>query len=133
MERVVERMAEIRIKKVDENEIDTVLAEDIDFQGVLSFNRPLMVKGNFKGEIKASSDLHVGKDAVIEARIEANMVSAQGTIKGDIVAHSRVELFSTASVTGDIFTPDLEIERGCRLNGFCRMDKNGADRGDGRA
>ena len=114
-------MAEVRIKKIEESEIDTVLAEDIDFQGVLSFSKPLMVKGRFKGEIKASSDLHVGRDAHVEAKIEANRVSTQGTVKGDIVAHSRVELFSTATVTGDIVTPDLEIERGCRLNGYCRM------------
>ena len=46
-------MAEVRIKKIEESEIDTVLAEDIDFQGVLSFDKPLMVKGRFTGEIKA--------------------------------------------------------------------------------
>jgi cytoskeletal protein CcmA (bactofilin family) len=116
-------MAEVRIKKIEESEIDTVLAEDIDFQGVLSFDKPLMVKGRFKGEIKAMSDLYVGHDAVVEAKIEANLVSAQGTINGDIVAHRRVELFSTATVNGDIITPDLEIERGCRLNGHCKMVK----------
>jgi cytoskeletal protein CcmA (bactofilin family) len=114
-------MAEVRIKKIDESEIDTILAEDIDFQGVLSFDKPLMVKGKFKGEIKAMSDLYIGPQAVVEAKIEANLVSARGTIRGDIVAHKRVELFSTATVDGDIITPDLEMERGCRLNGYCRM------------
>jgi len=114
-------MAEVRIKKIDENEIDTILAEDIDFQGVLSFTSPLMIKGRFKGEIKAESDLYIGRDAVVEAKVEAKTVSARGTIHGDIVAHSRVELYSTAVVYGDILTPDLEIERGCRLNGHCRM------------
>jgi cytoskeletal protein CcmA (bactofilin family) len=114
-------MAEVRIKKFDENEIDTILAEDIDFQGVLSFDKPLMVKGRFRGEIKAMSDLYVGQEAVVEAKIEANLVSARGTIRGDIIAHNRVELFSSATVDGDIITPDLEMERGCRLNGHCKM------------
>ncbi len=114
-------MAEVRIKKFDENEIDTILSEDIDFQGVLTFDKPLMVKGQFRGEIKAMSDLYVGPEAVIEAKIEANLVSARGTIRGDIVAHKRVELFSSATVDGDIITPDLEMECGCRLNGNCKM------------
>lgn len=114
-------MSDVRIKKLDENEIDTILAEDIDFQGVLSFERPLMIKGKFKGEIKASGDLYIGPDAMIEARIEANLVSARGAIKGDVIAHSRVELYSTAAVNGDIVTPDLEIEGGCRFNGHCKM------------
>ena len=116
-------MAEVRIKKIDENEIDTILADDIDFQGVLSFEKPLMVKGTFKGEIRASGDLYIGPDAVVEAKIEADLVSARGTIRGDIVARSRVELFSTSSVDGGIITPDLEIERGCKLNGHCKMEK----------
>ena len=121
-------MAEVRIRKIDENEIDTILADDIEFQGVLSFEKPLMVKGNFKGEIKASGDLYVGPDAVVEAKIEANLVSARGTIKGNIAAHSRVELYSTAAIEGDIHTPDLEMERGCKLNGYCRMGNPGGGR-----
>ena len=45
-------MAEVHIKDMDEHEIDTILAEDIDFEGHLTFKKPLMIKGKFKGEIK---------------------------------------------------------------------------------
>lgn len=115
-------MTEVRIDKVDENEIDTVLAEDIDFEGVLSFTRPFMIKGRFRGEIRALGDLYVGPDAVVEAQIEADLVSARGRIKGDIRARRRVELFSTAHVEGNITAPSLEVEGGCRFNGYCRME-----------
>jgi cytoskeletal protein CcmA (bactofilin family) len=115
-------MNEVRIDKVDESEIDTILAEDIDFEGVLSFSRPLMIKGRFRGEIRASGDLYVGPDAVVEAQIEADLVSARGRVKGNIQARRRVELFSTAHVEGDITAPSLEIEGGCRFNGYCRME-----------
>ncbi len=115
-------MTEVRIDKVEENEIDTVLAEDIDFEGVLSFTKPLMIKGKFRGEIRASGDLYVGPDAVVEAQIEAGLVSARGRITGDIQAKRRVELFSTAQVEGDITAPSLEVEGGCRFNGYCRME-----------
>ncbi len=119
MERV--ELRDVRIKPIDENEIDTILAEDIDFEGVLTFQKPLMVKGRFKGEIKASSDLYVGEKAEVTAKIEANRVSAKGRIQGDIVARNRIELFSTAQVDGDLISPDLIIESGCRYNGTCRM------------
>src|SRR3989304_6233658 len=95
------------LKRRDEREIDTVLAEDIDFSGVLSFNEPLMIKGKFRGEIKAQGDLYVGEKADVEAKIEARMISTRGKIKGNIEALSRVELFSTAIVDGDIKCPDL--------------------------
>jgi cytoskeletal protein CcmA (bactofilin family) len=64
----------------------------------------------------------VGPDAIVEAEIVADLVSARGRIKGDIRAHRRVELFSTARVEGDITAPALEVEGGCRFNGHCRME-----------
>ena len=114
-------MAEVRIKDIDEHEIDTILAEDIDFEGTLTFKKPLMIKGKFKGEIKSTSTLHIGEKALVEATTEAAIVSSKGTHKGDIVGHSRVELFSTAQVEGDITTPDFVVESGCRFNGLCNM------------
>ena len=116
-------MRDVRINQIDENEIDTVLAEDIDFTGVLTFKKPLMIKGNFNGEIKASSDLYIGEKAFVKAKIEANRVSTKGRIEGDVVARTRVELASTASMKGDLSTPDLVMESGCKYNGVCAMSE----------
>ena len=91
-------MAEVRIKDIDEHEIDTILAEDIDFEGHLTFKKPLMIKGKFKGEIKSTSSLYIGEKAYVEATTEAGIISSKGAHKGDIQGHSRVELFSTAKV-----------------------------------
>lgn len=124
-------MSEITIQSFDESEIDTILAEDIDFDGVLNFAEPLMVKGKFVGEIKASGDLYIGKEAVVEAQIEANLVSLRGRVKGNITAHKRVELFASAAVDGDITAPNIIMESGCRFNGQCNMQSPGND-GEGR-
>lgn len=130
MERV--ELRDVRIKPIEENEIDTILAEDIDFEGVLTFQKPLMVKGRFKGEIKASSDLYVGEKAELTAKIEADRVSAKGRIRGDIVARKRIELYSTAQVEGDLVSPDLVMESGCRYNGTCRMPGGPGRQGEKR-
>ena len=114
-------MAEVRIKDIDEHEIDTILAEDIDFEGQLTFKKPLMIKGKFKGEIKSTSALYIGEKAYVEAATEADVVSSKGRHKGDIVGHARVELFSSAHVDGDITTPDFVVESGCKFNGYCNM------------
>ncbi len=115
-------MAEVSIKNVEESEIDTILSEDIDFTGELSFEKPLMIKGKFNGEIKSSSDLYIGKDAVIKAQIEADLVSVKGKIDGNITSKKRVELFSTASITGDITSPAIVMENGAIFNGICTMN-----------
>ena len=119
-------MSEIQIKSVKEEDVDTILAKDIDFTGSLTFKKPLMIKGKFNGEIKASGDLHIGKDAIVKAKIEANLVSLRGKVQGNIFANSRVELFSTSSVEGDISTPDIIMESGCVFNGVCSMQTRSA-------
>jgi cytoskeletal protein CcmA (bactofilin family) len=43
-------MSDIRMRGVDEREIDTVLAPDIEFSGELQFSDPLMIKGISKGK-----------------------------------------------------------------------------------
>jgi cytoskeletal protein CcmA (bactofilin family) len=125
-------MRDVRINQVDENEIDTILAEDIDFSGVLTFKKPLMIKGSFKGEIKASSDLYIGEKAIVKAKIEANRVSNKGRIEGDVVAHSRVEFFAGATMEGDLLTPDMVMESGCKYNGKCAMGKEAAAKREGQ-
>jgi len=121
--REIREMRDVRIDQLAESEIDTILAEDIDFSGVLSFQKPLMIKGVFQGEIKASSDLYIGEKAVVKAKIEADTVSSKGRIEGDVLARSRVQLFSTASMIGDLDTPDLVMESGCQFNGRCTMKR----------
>lgn len=108
-------------RKIDENAVDTILADDIDFSGTLTFKEPLMIKGKFCGEIKASGDLYVGEDAEVKAKIDANIISTKGKITGDINAIKRVELFATAKIDGDITSPDLVMESGAVFNGYCNM------------
>ena len=116
-------MSEISIKSVDESDIDTILSEDIDFTGELTFKKPLMIKGKFNGEIKASSDLYIGKNAFVEAQVEADLVSVKGKVSGNITSHKRVELFSTSIISGDITSPSVVMENGCNFNGICTMKK----------
>jgi len=118
-------MSDVRLRGIDEREIDTVLAPDIVFSGELSFSDPLMIKGHFKGEIKASGDLYVEKDALVEARIQAGNISLRGHVKGNLIAQGRVELAHSSQVEGDITTPDLLVERGARFNGICTMPVKG--------
>jgi cytoskeletal protein CcmA (bactofilin family) len=118
-------MSEVQIREVDESDIVTILAEDISFDGRLSFDDSLMIKGRFSGDIRAKGNLYVDKNAVVEARVEANIVSLKGTVKGDVFAHTRVELFSSSMVDGDITAPDVIMESGCKFNGICKMEAPG--------
>ena len=114
-------MSDIQIQSIDEAEIDTIIAGDIDFNGNLGFDSSLMIKGRMKGDVKAAGDFYVDESAIVEARVEANIVSVKGKVIGDIFAYERVEIFSCGHVDGDITAPDIIMESGCSFNGICKM------------
>ena len=120
----------MRIRSIDESTLQTVLAEDIDFDGEIRFNEPLLVKGRLTGTVLSDTDLYVNADAVVAARIEARKVSVKGEVRGDIVARERLELFSTARLHGNVTTPDLIVQSGCQLNGTCTMGEQKEQKSD---
>ena len=121
-------MSDMRIRNIDESTLDTVLAEDIDFDGELHFSEPLLIKGNVKGKVVSKTDLYINEGASVEATIEARKVSVKGSVRGDVSAIDRLEVFSTGRLTGNIKTPDLIVQSGSLLNGSCTME----EKNDGR-
>lgn len=117
-------MAELHFNEIDERELDTVLAEDISFTGELTFTKPLMIKGYFRGDIKSSGDLYIGPEAAVEAKILAKNVHLRGTIKGNVVAAEKIELHSGSRIEGDMTSPEIIMEPGARFNGICTMPEN---------
>ncbi|MFP4643792.1 MAG: polymer-forming cytoskeletal protein [Spirochaetales bacterium] len=117
-------MSDLRIRSVEESELTTVLASDVDFEGEMSFDEPVLVKGTFRGTVNSESILYVGKDARMTATVHADVVSIQGQIKGDVHAASRVELFSSSQLNGSVTSPDLIMQSGALLNGTCKMSRS---------
>ena len=117
-------MAKLKEKGFDEENIDTVLAEDINFKGKLKFSDSLMIKGSLEGEIEAKEGhLYIGEKASVKANIEASSVSTMGKIDGNIKAKDFLELFSEGAVKGDIATSAIYIEKGALFNGKTIMKR----------
>jgi cytoskeletal protein CcmA (bactofilin family) len=114
-------MTEVQISAVDEEQLDTVLAGDVEFSGSMVFRKPLMIKGHVSGVIRSDSELHIDEGAIVEADIQAAIVSVKGKVKGNISARDRVELSASCSVDGDVTAPEVTMETGCHFNGACRM------------
>lgn len=119
-------MAEIHARKIYESKVDTILTEDIHFTGELSFTTALIIKGHFTGNIKATGDLYIEEGAVIDAEISAKSIWVKGKVKGNISATSRVELHGSAEVFGDITSPKIVMDTGCRFDGISRMRRKEA-------
>lgn len=120
-------MTDVQIAAVDEDQLDTILAADVEFVGSLSFDKPLMVKGRLSGLVRSASEFYVDEKAEVEADVKARVVSVKGAVRGDIEAGERFELAATGAVTGDVLSPKITMETGCVFNGSCRMVPPPAD------
>ncbi|MCQ2612750.1 MAG: polymer-forming cytoskeletal protein [Treponemataceae bacterium] len=109
--------------ELDEDDFDTVLADDIAFSGKISFTKPFMIKGTVSGEIEATSDLVVDSKAEVKADIVARRVLVRGTVEGDITASKLVFVTAEGSITGDITAPQVVLEPGSSFTGRCVMTK----------
>jgi cytoskeletal protein CcmA (bactofilin family) len=114
-------MTDVHFSPIDEDTLDTILAADVDFDGILEFSEPLMIRGRVSGSIISTSDLHVDEKAVVQADIKAGNLTIRGSVKGNITASGKVELFSSCRVDGDIRAAMVAMEPGCIFNGVCTM------------
>src|SRR5271167_3382143 len=87
-------------------------------KGELSGKEALVVDGEVEGSITLHGQrLTVRPDGRIRGNIEADHVILQGRVEGDIQASDRVELFRSASFTGDMSTGRISIEEGAFFKG----------------
>jgi cytoskeletal protein CcmA (bactofilin family) len=101
--------------------IDTLIGAATQIVGDVHFTGGLHVDGNIKGNVDAPADsdarLSVSDGGVVEGSVAVPNVLLNGTVKGDILAHERIELGATARVTGNVFYGLIEMEMGAEING----------------
>ena len=94
----------------------TVLTGEASFKGMLR------VDGHLSGRVSSQDGtLIVSTNGQVDANVEVSIAQIYGTVNGDIVATTRIEMGRVARVNGNIETPALVIENGAVFEGSCRM------------
>ena len=109
---------------LEEDDFDTILADDISFRGTIRFTKPFMIRGKVTGSIEATNDLVIDTEAVVKAEIVATRVLVRGKVDGNIAGRDLVFVSSTGSVKGDITSKQVVLEPGARFSGKCTMTEN---------
>jgi cytoskeletal protein CcmA (bactofilin family) len=114
-------MTDVHNDVIEDEDFDTILSSDIEFSGTLNFDKPFLIRGKVSGLIDARGLLVIDETAVVEANINAPKVTIRGSVKGDVVAAEKVEITATGKLLGNVTTPDIKMEAGCKFNGRCSM------------
>ncbi|UCC15524.1 MAG: polymer-forming cytoskeletal protein [Gammaproteobacteria bacterium] len=86
---------------------------DIEFEGGLHLDG--QVHGNIRGVEGAT--LTVGSGGLVDGGVEVDKVVLNGTVQGDVVASTRVELGASARVIGNVVYQVIEMASGAEVNG----------------
>lgn len=113
--------------------IDTLIGAGTRIIGDVQFGGGFHVDGHIKGNVDAppesSATLSISDSGVIEGSVAVPNVILNGTVKGDILAHDRVELGATARVTGNVYYALIEMEMGAEINGkLIHEPRKGSDK-----
>ncbi len=100
----------------------TVLSNDAEFNGCLTFKTNLRIDGKFEGEINSLGTVHVGPEGDVKAEVNVGNSVVEGKITGNITAKDKLELRSTAKLFGDIKAARLVINEGVIFVGKCEVN-----------
>lgn len=107
------------------NAVKTVIAEDIEIAGSIKCASNIQIDGKLNGDLSCNGNAIIGGSASIKGNLSVESVSLLGQINGNIVAKDRIELKSSAKLTGDIRAKRLTVEDGCSFVGKSEVNASG--------
>ncbi len=103
----------------------TIIGSQVKLNGNLIDSQDIIVNGQLTGELKSDKQVQIGESAEINGPVSADHIIVAGVVKGDIVAHSRLEITKSGRIFGSIVTKILSVEAGATLVGNCKMNEDG--------
>ena len=98
------------------------LGADVEIQGTILFLHNLRIDGSLNGDvISENGRLVVGRTAEVNGNIQAADVTVMGRVNGNITALERVDAFPPATISGDIKSPVIGLEKGVAITGKCTV------------
>jgi cytoskeletal protein CcmA (bactofilin family) len=102
------------------SKLDTLLGKNTNINGDIKFSGVLVLDGNVTGSLIGSNKdgvLTINESGRVEGKIEVANIIINGTVKGDIIASGKIEVASKASIEGNVYNQNIEMETGSKING----------------
>lgn len=101
-----------------------VIGPSIQIRGDLSGEEDLIIQGKVSGTIQLrEKSLTIGSQGQVEANVLANSIIVEGEVNGDLYGSQRVSIRKSGNVQGNIVSPKVSLDEGCRFKGSIDMDQ----------
>ena len=99
------------------------IGPSITIRGDLSGEENLIIQGRVDGTIDLKENcLTIGNEGRVKASIRARVIKVEGNVEGNLHGREQVVVRRSGVVLGDIVTPRIALEDGCRFKGYIDMD-----------
>ena len=108
-------------KKHHAGKIDTLVGQNSEIQGDVSFSGGLHVDGCINGNVVAATDndstLTLSENGKIKGEVRVPYIILNGEVQGDVYASEKIELAQLARIRGNVYYNLLEMAMGAEVNG----------------
>ena len=96
----------------------------ITIEGDVKGEEDLLVEGKIAGKITVPAhSVTIGATGHVKAQVRARSITVEGEVEGDLTAEQDVVVRPSGSVLGNIISPSVSLESGCRFKGSIDMEK----------
>jgi cytoskeletal protein CcmA (bactofilin family) len=101
----------------------TMIASSFSIKGDLVAQEDTLIQGRVDGSILVEKHtVQIGKEGRVSGKILARKIVVDGRTDGQLNATETVVLRKNAEVEGEILSPQVVMEEGCKFNGKVKME-----------
>jgi cytoskeletal protein CcmA (bactofilin family) len=99
------------------------IGPSIHISGDVTGDEDVRIEGRVEGTVTLSGNvLTVGKEGQVNATASARIIFVEGKVEGDLKGDEQVVVQNSGNVRGNIVSPRVTLEDGCKFKGSIDMD-----------
>ena len=97
------------------------IEKDTSITGDIVSGTDIRIDGRVEGNIKSSGRIVIGKDGIINGKIECVNADIEGRFTGELNVAEQLSLKTSAFIQGEVVAGKLSVEPGATFNASCTM------------
>lgn len=105
------------------------IGPSIFIKGDLTGDEDLVIEGRVEGKVDLKqNNVTIGKNGRVKADVYGRVVTVEGEVDGNVVAHEQAFLRQSGAIRGNISAPRVVLEDGSRFKGSIDMEAKDSGR-----